>query len=109
MFSEKKSTASQKETLNKQSHSNSAILRKSNQALKPNGPQPGYQILSDRDGIVLIQSEVQEEYSSLPENLQNQTYIDQSELMNQSLDISVKDDVDASMVKLSRASQKWQE
>jgi len=38
----------------RQSHSNSAILRKSNAALKPNGPSPGYQIFSDRDGMVLL-------------------------------------------------------
>ena len=58
ILSEKKSVAIQKDIMGVQSHSNSAILRKSSTALKPNGPSPGYQILSDRDGVVLIQSEV---------------------------------------------------
>ena len=49
VLSEKKQSVT-----SKQSHSNSAILRKSSTALKPNGPSPGYQILSDRDGVVLI-------------------------------------------------------
>ena len=42
-------------------------MRKSSTALKATGPSPGYQILSDRDGVVLIQSNVQEEYSSAPD------------------------------------------
>lgn len=37
-----------------QSQSNSTMLRKSNKALKPNGPTPSYSILSDRDGMVVI-------------------------------------------------------
>ena len=46
-----------------QFHSNSTNLRKSNKALKPNGLTPGYSILSERDGIVVIQSDIKEEYA----------------------------------------------
>ena len=58
IFSEKKSGVSAKDVIAVQSHSNSALIRKSSTALKPTGPSPGYQILSDRDGVVLIQSNV---------------------------------------------------
>ena len=40
VFSEKKSQS--KDTIKLQSHSNSAILRKSNTALRPNGSSPRY-------------------------------------------------------------------
>ena len=64
VFSEKKSNS--KDTIKLQSHSNSAILRKSNTALRPNGSSPRYQILSERDGVVLKRNQAQEVYSSLP-------------------------------------------
>ena len=67
ILSEKKSGISAKDIMAVQSHSNSSIMRKSSTALKATGPSPGYQILSDRDGVVLIQSNVQEEYSSAPD------------------------------------------
>ena len=71
ILSEKKSGISAKDIMAVQSHSNSSIMRKSSTALKATGPSPGYQILSDRDGVVLIQSNVQEEYSSAPDLKQN--------------------------------------
>jgi hypothetical protein len=85
-----------------QSQSNSTMLRKSNKALKPNGPTPSYSILSDRDGMVVIQSDVQEEYAFLPKHSKLKQQ-DQSEAFDQSFDISIKDDI----VKSCNVSQKW--
>lgn len=64
--------------INMQSHSNSAILRKSNKALKPGGGRTAHQVLSNRDSrIEAMQNEIQQEYSSLPENpLDNQNRSD---------------------------------
>ena len=69
VFSEKKkkSVINQKDAIKLQSHSNSAILRKSNTALRPNARSPRYHILSERDGDMIKRNQAQEEYSSLPE------------------------------------------
>lgn len=107
VFSEKKSNS--KDTIKLQSHSNSAILRKSNTALRPNGGSPRYQILSERDGVVLKRNQAQEVYSSLPQDNRRGTMPqDNSELMgDRSFDISVKEEHE--IVRTCTVSSKWQE
>lgn len=103
-------------------------MRKNSAALRNVGPSPGYQILSDRDGVVLIQSNVQEEYASAPD-LQRQMHqhqqqriptshdnMLQSDRLNHSFDISIRDDNNNNnnnsnneVVRSCQVSQKWQE